>query len=230
MSPSTATDTAPDTALDTAPTVGFDLDMTLVDTSAAMAVALRAVARELQVDIDVEACVRASGEPLREHLVRWVPAERMPEAMTVLAEAFVREGVLKARALPGARALLSRIRKGGGRVVVVTTRRERIAQVCLRRAGLSADAVVGGLDPAEKAEALRGSGAGWYVGDHPLDMAAAVSAGIPGIGVATGFHTEDALSAAGATFVLPNLATDAAEAGGAASAAANPAPAWPWEQ
>ena len=203
---------------DSGPAVGFDLDMTLVDSSAAMTVALSAVARELEADIDVESCVRSIGAPLREQLSRWIPAERMDEAMAVLAEAFVREGVLKVRPLPGAKAVLSRIRGDGGRALVVTTRRERVARLCLRRAGLTVDRVVGGLDPAEKAGVLRGSGAGWYVGDHPLDMAAAVAAGIPGIGVVTGFHSGEELAAAGASVVLPDLT------------ATHPAGNWPWEQ
>lgn len=214
---------------DAGPPVGFDLDMTLVDSSAAMTVALNAVARRLGVDIDVESCVRSIGAPLRDQLARWIPPERMEEAMTVLAEAFVNEGVLKVRPLPGAKAVLSRIRGGGGRVLVVTTRRERVARLCLRRAGLTVDGVSGGLDPAGKADVLRDSGAGWYIGDHPLDMAAAVTAGIPGIGVTTGFHSGDELTAAGATVVLPDLA--AATAGTAtATAAGDSGQSWPWER
>src|SRR5689334_19533613 len=40
-----------------------------------------------------------------------------------------------------------------------------------------------------------------YIGDHPLDIEGAHAAGIPGIGVSTGAHTQTQLLAAGATWV-----------------------------
>src|SRR6185437_13871255 len=71
------------------PVVGFDLDMTLVDTSAAMMVAVRAVNRELGVAVDVDACVRAMGAPQRQQFSEAVPAEKLDAAMSVLARAFL---------------------------------------------------------------------------------------------------------------------------------------------
>jgi phosphoglycolate phosphatase len=45
----------------------------------------------------------------------------------------------------------------------------------------------------------------WYVGDHVGDMIAARTAGVPGIGVATGPCTADELRGAGASYVLDDL-------------------------
>jgi phosphoglycolate phosphatase-like HAD superfamily hydrolase len=186
--------------------VGFDLDMTLLDTSTATAVALGAVNRRLGTRIDVDACVRAMGAPPREQLARWVPADRLDAALRALANAFLTEGLPAVRVLTGALTLLRGLSRGGGRAVVVTTRRTRIAVACLRRCGLPVAEVAGGLSAEGKANALREHRVDCYVGDHPLDMLAAVRAGVPGIGVTTGFHDAAQLSAAGAVAVVAGLA------------------------
>jgi len=188
------------------PVVGFDLDMTLVDTSAAMAVAVRAVNRELGVAIDVDACVRAMGAPQRQQFADAVPAEKLDAAMSVLARAFLADGLDLVRPLDGAADLLGELAAAGGRAVVVTTRRQRSATACLRRCGLLVAYTCGGLPSEGKVTALQEVRAVSYVGDHPLDMAAAAGAGIPGIGVTTGFHDAAALTAAGAAVVFGGLA------------------------
>ncbi|MFD6492415.1 HAD family hydrolase [Streptomyces sp. NPDC060188] len=63
---------------------------------------------------------------------------------------------------------------------------------------------------AEKAPALTGFQVGVYLGDHKLDMLAAQSADVPGIGVSTGSHTAADLLQAGAAWVVGSL-TEAAE-------------------
>jgi phosphoglycolate phosphatase len=185
-------------------TLGFDLDMTLVDTSAATAYALEAVNADLGTAIDVAACVAALGPPLRGELARWVPAVRMDRAMRVFATAFAR-AVGLVRPLPGALALLELVRDGGGRSVVITARRPRAAAACLNASGLPVSALVGGLDQAGKTATLRSHRVDVYVGDHPLDMASAVAAAVPGIGVLTGFHSADDLTRAGASIVVADL-------------------------
>jgi phosphoglycolate phosphatase len=185
--------------------VGFDLDMTLVDTSAAMAVSLDRVNSDLGLRVDVGACVRALGAPQRDQLARWVPAGLLDEAMRVLAAAFLAEGLPLARASPGAAQLLTALHEGRGSAVVVTARRARTAAACLRRCGLPVQALAGGLSPAGKSSALRRHQVQCYAGDHPLDMAAAVAAEVAGIGVTTGFHDQAQLAGAGAAIVLPDL-------------------------
>jgi phosphoglycolate phosphatase len=185
-------------------TIGFDLDMTLVDTSAATAHALEVVNSHLGTAIDVAACVAALGPPLRGELARWVPAARLDQAMRVFAVAFGR-AVGLVRPLPGALALLELVRDGGGRSVVITGRRPRSAAACLSVSGLHVSVLVGSLDGVGKTAALRSHRVDAYVGDHPLDMASAVAAAVPGIGVLTGFHSADDLTRAGARMVLADL-------------------------
>jgi len=97
-------------------TPGFDLDMTLVDTSEATAVAVAAVNRRLGTHIDTSTCVRALGAPMRDVLAGWVPADLLDAAMRVLATAFVTDGMPRVRPMPGAAALLDALR--GTRVIV----------------------------------------------------------------------------------------------------------------
>lgn len=186
-------------------TLGFDLDMTLIDTSAAMRHGYGEIARKMAADLDVDACVRALGSPVREVLGRWLPAGQVDEAAGILARAFAAGGLSLVRALPGARPLLARLRGDGTRILVATTRRARSARASLSWCRLPHDELVAGLPPAAKATVLRGHGCVGYVGDHPLDMAAAHRAGVPGIGVLTGFHSEADLVGAGASLVLPGL-------------------------
>jgi phosphoglycolate phosphatase len=171
-----------------------------------MAHALRAVNRELGTGVDVDAGVRALGEPPRDVLARWVPEDQMDRAMRALASAFITGGLPRVRPLPGAGALLTGLRDAGARVLVVTTRRTRIAAACLRGCGLPVSDLVGDRTPAAKAETLREHRVACYVGDHPLDMSAAACAGVPGVGVLTGFHDAGQLAAAGAGLVLDGLA------------------------
>jgi phosphoglycolate phosphatase len=92
-------------------------------------------------------------------------------------------------------------------VVVVTSKLGRLAHLHLDHLGLVADEVAGDLFAEGKAAALVRYGVRWYVGDHVGDMVAARTAGVPGIGVATGPCSADELKAADAAYVLPDLTT-----------------------
>jgi phosphoglycolate phosphatase len=185
--------------------IGLDLDMTLVDTAEAMTAALSRVNHQLGTRVDVGACVAALGSPQREQLARWVPRGLLDEAMRVLAEAFVADGLPLVRVMPGALRLLSAVTGGSGTAVVVTSRRTRIAEACLRRCGLRPGVLVGGLSGGAKGGALRAHAVSCYIGDHPGDMAAALAAGVTAIGVTTGFHDARQLSAAGADVIIDTL-------------------------
>ncbi|MFJ8896896.1 HAD family hydrolase [Leifsonia sp. NPDC102414] len=58
----------------------------------------------------------------------------------------------------------------------------------------------------DKAPAIASHQVAVYLGDHQLDMKAAVRAGVPGIGVTTGFHSAEKLLRAGAAWVMDDLA------------------------
>lgn len=184
--------------------VGFDLDLTLIDTRPAFLVAFARLRERTGIDIPPEA-LGSIGLPVREMCGPWVAEERIGEAIEILAAAFMGEGLPHLSPLRGAPALVDDIREAGGRVVVVTSRREEVARAFLRATGIAVDAVCGGVTGERKAEPLRGFGVAAYIGDHPLDMVGATAAEVRAIGVTTGSHDASALLAAGADRVVTSL-------------------------
>jgi phosphoglycolate phosphatase len=187
------------------PVVGFDLDLTLIDTRVATAHALQAVNQELGEHIDVDAFVARLGPPVRDELRPWVPESRLDAAIATFRTTFTSTGLRYLRPCAGAADILHALRRAGGRSVVITSRRPFIAQAALEATGLHAAALVGGLTGTEKASAMTENGVAAYVGDHALDMIGASAARVPGVGVLTGAHNEDELRAAGASLVVPTL-------------------------
>ncbi|MEU0155279.1 HAD family hydrolase [Micromonospora fulviviridis] len=186
--------------------VGFDFDMTLVDSRPGIAAAFRALTAQTGVPVDAELAVSRLGPPLRTEIAHWFPPERVEEAVAAYRELYPAYAITPALPMPGAEAALAAVHARGGRVMVVTAKMGRLAKLHLDHLGLAVDELAGDLFAEEKATALREHGATLYVGDHVADMAAAQAAGIPGVGVATGPCTRDELSAAGAHVVLDDLA------------------------
>ncbi|WFE38118.1 HAD hydrolase-like protein [Micromonospora sp. WMMD998] len=185
--------------------VGFDLDMTLVDSRPGIAAAYRALTERTGVPVDADLAVSRLGPPLRTELAHWFPPERIEEAVTLYRELYPAYAITPTTPMPGAEAALRAVHARGGRVMVVTSKIGRLAKLHLDHLGLPVDELAGDLFAEQKATALREHGATLYVGDHVADMAAARAAGIPGVGVATGPCPVDELSAAGAYLVLNDL-------------------------
>jgi phosphoglycolate phosphatase len=193
--------------LSTRPTVGFDLDLTLLDMRAATAYALDRMNQQLGEDVDVDAVVAELGIPFRGQLGRWIPYDRLDVAVTAFGRALLDGGLGLVRPMPGAARVLRAVRARGGQLVVITGRHPKIALACLRHCGLDTltDAVTGKVVGLDKAPPMRYYAVEAFVGDHVLDMAGAVAAGAAGIGVLTGSHTERELSGRGASAVVANL-------------------------
>ncbi|MEV4761152.1 HAD hydrolase-like protein [Micromonospora chokoriensis] len=186
-------------------TVGFDLDMTLVDSRPGIAAAYRALTAKTGVPIDAELAVSRLGPPLRTEIAHWFPPEQVESAVLVYRELYPAYAITPTLLLPGARESINAIRARGGRVLVVTSKIGRLARLHLDHLGLEVDELAGDLFAEQKATALREHGATHYVGDHVADMVAAAAAGVPGIGVATGPCSRDELRSAGAEVVLDRL-------------------------
>ncbi|MFE9190668.1 HAD family hydrolase [Micromonospora sp. NPDC007208] len=186
-------------------TVGFDLDMTLVDSRPGIAAAYRALTARTGVPVDAELAVSRLGPPLRTEIAHWFPPEQVESAVRVYRELYPAYAITPTLLLPGAREAIDAIRARGGRVLVVTSKMGRLARLHLDHLGLTVDELAGDLFAEQKATALREHGATHYVGDHVADMVAAAAAGVPGIGVATGPCSSDELRAAGAEVVLDGL-------------------------
>jgi phosphoglycolate phosphatase len=187
------------------PAVGFDLDMTLIDSRPGIRAAYQALTAKTGVYVDADLAVTRLGPPLRHELAQWFPADQVEEAVTTYRALYEDFAIEPTVPMPGARAALSSVRELGLRVVIVTSKLGRLARLHLDHLGLVADELVGDLYAGGKGAAILEHGVRWFVGDHEGDMTAARTAGVPGIGVATGPCTMSSLRLAGAAYVLPDL-------------------------
>jgi phosphoglycolate phosphatase len=185
--------------------VGFDLDMTLIDSRPGIHAAYRALTARTGVFVDADLAVTRLGPPLRAELREWFPPEDVERAVDTYRALYPEYAIAPSVSTPGAIGALAAVRELGLRVVVVTSKLGRLAQLHLDHLGMVADELAGDLFAEGKAAALTEHGVRWYVGDHVADMLAARTAGVPGIGVATGPCTVDELSAAGAAYTLNDL-------------------------
>jgi uncharacterized protein len=185
--------------------VGFDLDMTLIDTRPGIAAVWDALAAETGAVIDSADAVSRLGPPLEEELARWFPAAHVEEMGDRFRALYPDLAVLPVQALAGARAAIDAVHAHGGRVVVVTGKYGPNARLHLDHLGLDVDELDGWLWGPQKGEALRQHGATVYVGDHLGDIEGARAADALSVAVPTGPITADELRAAGADVVLEDL-------------------------
>lgn len=184
--------------------VGFDLDMTLLDTRPVIGAVYEALAAETGVAIDVPAVVNRLGPPLATELANWYPADRVPALMDRYRELYP-EHIAAQRPLPGVYEALAAVRAQHGTAVVITAKHAPNARLHLDAAGFEVADLVGGAWADGKTAALTEHGASVYVGDHTADMRAGRAAGVYTVGVATGGCTATQLADAGADVVLDDL-------------------------
>jgi phosphoglycolate phosphatase len=185
--------------------VGFDLDMTLVDSRPGIAATYRELTARTGVHVDAELAVSRLGPPLRVELAHWFPPERLEWAVGAYRALYPDFAITPTEPMPGATEALAAVRARGGRVVVITSKIGHLARLHLDHLGLVVDEVAGDRFADGKAEAIAEFGVSTYVGDHIADMAAACAAGVPGVGVPTGPCNAEELWAAGAAVVLDQL-------------------------
>ncbi|MEU9452136.1 HAD family hydrolase [Streptomyces sp. NPDC048277] len=190
---------------DHALTVGFDLDMTLIDSRPGIHATYTALAERTGTYIDADLAITRLGPPLAEELVHWFPAERIAEMSDLYRAMYPEIAIAATPAMPGAREAIAAVRDAGGKTVVVTAKYEPNAKLHLSHLGMVPDAVVGDLWAEQKAGALREHGASVYVGDHVGDVRGARTAGALSVAVPTGPCDADELRAAGADVVLADL-------------------------
>jgi phosphoglycolate phosphatase len=190
--------------------VGFDLDMTLVDSRPGILATLAALEAETGAPVTsddmADALLRRNLDLEFADRFATADAERWADRFR---ELYVDHGVPGTDLLPGARAATAAVHAAGGRVVVITAKYEPNARRCLDQVellvGRDVDAVFGWRYADGKAETLIAEGASLYVGDTPNDVRAAHLADAAVVAVATGPHSADELRDAGATVVLDSL-------------------------
>ncbi len=187
-------------------TVGFDLDMTLIDPRIGMIEVFDVLAAETGIPLDGRAFVTRLGPPLAHELSRY----HLDDATIAYLVNRYREltpslVVPRTVALPGAAEAVAAVTRRGGQAVVVTAKYATNARAHLDALGIEVSAVVGDLWSTAKAAALQSLGAEVFVGDHLGDIAGARAADALAVAVATGPISADDLRAAGADVVLPDL-------------------------
>lgn len=192
----------------TAPlTVGFDLDLTLVDSHERIISAYIRALGDLGVQVSAEDLVPHLGIPLTHTAALVAPAIDADALVLRYRHYYDEPDAPRTLPMPGAAEALRGVRDAGGRTVVVSAKFTPAVHLALAEAGLTelVDVVYGELFAEDKAIALIAEGASIYVGDHPGDMAAARAASSYAVGVTTGANHGLALKAAGADLALPNL-------------------------
>ena len=186
--------------------VGFDLDMTLVDSSEGIVTTVQAALAEWGVSVTRADIWPALGLPLEVILRPHLPAGQVDAATARYRELYPAIGVPLTHLLPGAVEALAAVRALHGTVVVVSAKHEPAVRLVLDHVGVDPDVVVGNLFGADKAVALRENGVSVYVGDHTGDVEGALAAGAASVGVTTGPVDAETLRAAGAAVVISSLA------------------------
>ncbi|MCP2259518.1 phosphoglycolate phosphatase [Streptoalloteichus tenebrarius] len=187
-------------------TVGFDLDMTLIDPRPGMVRAFEVLAGETGIPLDGEAFAAHLGPPLESVFAGYGLDQPTIDALVARFREIYPEVVVPVTvALPGAAEALAAVRAAGGNTVVVTGKYALNAARHLGALGWEVDHLVGGLWSSGKGAALRQHGASVYVGDHVGDVRGAQAAGAVSVGVTTGPCTAEELAGAGADVVLADL-------------------------
>lgn len=185
--------------------VGFDLDMTLIDTVPGFAATLIALGEEIGVDFPVDDITNRLGPPLEMLFAEHLPEDLIEGAGDRFRELYPSYAIAPVNYLPGAQQALSVVRRHGCRIVVVTGKYPRNAQLHVDHLRMDIDLLEGWVWGIGKAEVLRREGAQMYVGDHIHDVEGALAADILSVSVATGGCTAEELRAAGSHVVLPDL-------------------------
>lgn len=186
-------------------TVGFDLDMTLIDSRPGIHSAYLALSAETGVWIDADLAVTRLGPPLEEEMAHWFPGEDIQRMCDRYREIYPTYAITPTLALPGAREAVAAVQELGGRAIVVTAKHEPNAKLHLAHLGIAPDEVIGWLWAEAKAEALREHGASVYVGDHTGDVRGARAAQALSVAVPTGPCDAAELRAAGADVIIDDL-------------------------
>jgi phosphoglycolate phosphatase len=208
-------------------TVFFDLDGTLIDHLPAIHRGYGHTLPQLGLPAPAyEQVKRAIGGGLPEAMRKFVPEERVEEALAIYRPFWDRTMLEGVTIMPGGEAVLDWWREVGVMAGVFTNKHGPSARRLCTHLGLDdrLAGVFGALDTpwlkpdrrfaayavealgeACAARAAADPGGVCLVGDSPFDVAAAREAGWSFCGVATGTHTEAELRAAGAVEVRDGL-------------------------
>ena len=182
--------------------VGFDLDMTLIDSRPGVIASFDALNEALGTSIDGRKIASQLGPTLESEMAAYFPADEVETVCDRYREIYAELGP---SLLAGAAAAVVSVREHGGVTLVITAKFEPNAHLCLAHVGIEVDHVIGWRHGPQKGETLLEHAAHVYVGDTIPDIEAARLAGAHAIAVATGPVSADDLRAAGADTVMETL-------------------------
>src|ERR1700761_4983580 len=117
--------------------VGFDLDMTLIDSQRAVLGAFAGVAADSGVPIDPADVLSRLGIKLQDELAHWFPPGEIDEAVLSYRAHYLKLLGPMTSLLPGATEALDAVRAAGARAVIITAKHEVTARLSLEAVGLS---------------------------------------------------------------------------------------------
>ena len=201
--------------------VVFDLDGTLFDAEEGIVSSVRRAMDEMGLEVPADADLReVVGPPLADSFrnLLGVPETRVQEAVDRYRRDFSARGMYLYSVYPNIRSILRMLHEAGVHVGLATSKPLRLARDILSYFALDGDfdRIVGEEDAAAKlgkAELIRRAllarnaidpAEAAMVGDRKFDMAGALANGIEGIGAGYGCGTEEELTVAGASVVVPD--------------------------
>lgn len=188
--------------------VGFDLDLTLVDSHERIVSSYLAAFSRLGCPGITEADLLPHlGLTLTHVSTLLAPDLDSEEVVQAYREHYDRPGAPPTQPMAGAQGALKAVHDLGGRSLVVSAKQVVRVRSAVAEAGLAdrLDVLYGDLFGEAKAGALIAEQATLYVGDHPGDMVAAKVAKCHALGVTTGSNDATALCNAGADDTIASL-------------------------
>ena len=196
----------------------FDLDGTLTDSGEGIVNTMKETLRHYGISMEGKVEMdRFIGPPLKETLMQYYgfSKEKATEAMVYFRERYPKRGIYENYVYEGIEELLSRLRRGGFRLAVATSKPEIFAKEVLRYFRLESyfEAVAGALMDDSRSKKydvilhclelleVRDRSRVVMVGDRKHDVEGAARAGIDCIGVLYGYGTEEELTGAGAAHI-----------------------------
>ena len=191
----------------------FDLDGTLTESGPGIMKAAQYALRAYGIEKPWQELSYFVGPPLSETFAAFVAEPEIPGIIAKFREYYQKDGWLDNAPYPGVREMLDALRAGGKRLMVATSKLDRLAVQVLAHFDLLSrfEAVCGTPegDPAaaQKASIVRAAlakagcidpGRAVMVGDRKYDITGGHQAGLATIGVLYGYGSREELTQAGA--------------------------------
>ncbi len=200
----------------------FDFDGTVFDTVEGITKSVRYAIRKRGMDAPLESLRCFAGPPLVDMFMEHFGFDRADAEQATLdfRERYRPVGLYECRVFPGVKALLAELRAAGYRLGIATSKPQSLAEELLAREDMLGlfDVIVGSGEQGNndsKADVLRRALArlgaapsdAVLIGDTKYDVLGARQCGVKCIGVGWGYAAEGELEAAGASCILPDLAS-----------------------